>query len=211
MDTTELSRTAQENLRTIRQLMERATVYRAISAGPALAGGLLALGLGSAMVMRPEPVSTGAFVVSWLTVLVIVDVLNTFLLWREARRRGAVFPSRSTLHGVRALAPAMVAGGAMGLVFALKDGDLVRGVLTWTIAYGLGLLATGSFAPRSIRALGWAFLVAGLGWFLVAELGAAGERGEPSREAAKIMAMTFGAFHLVYAVRTGWWKRSETR
>ncbi|MCB1064469.1 MAG: hypothetical protein KDN20_16315 [Verrucomicrobiae bacterium] len=211
METPDLSQSAQENLRTIRQLMERATVYRAISAGPALVGGILSLALGMVMMRGAESMSPVLFVGAWLAVLVIVDALNTVLLWREARNRGAAFPSRSTLHGIKALAPAMLAGGVTGLVFALRDGDLVRGVLMWTMGYGLGLLATGSFAPRSIRALGWAFLVAGLGWFLFVELGTAAVARESAGEAGKIMAMTFGAFHLVYAVRTGWWKRDSQR
>ncbi len=210
MDSTDLSRAARENLQTIRQLMERATVYRAISAGPALVGGVLALGLGAWFMSRPEGVTETGFVVAWLVVLVVVDALNTFLLWREARQRGAAFPSSSTVHGVLALVPAMLTGGVLGLVSILSDGDPVRGVLLWVKGYGLGLLATSDFAPRSIRALGWAFLATGLTWFLWSELTAAGDAvkaNEPIREAAKIMAVTFGAYHLVYAVRTGWWKR----
>ena len=43
---------AEEHLRVIRTLMERATIYRAISAPTALAGGLIALGLTSAIWAR---------------------------------------------------------------------------------------------------------------------------------------------------------------
>ena len=40
---------AAEHLRTIRSLMERATVYRAISGPGALLGGVLALGVGGVL------------------------------------------------------------------------------------------------------------------------------------------------------------------
>ena len=43
---------AEEHLRVIRTLMERATIYRAISAPTALAGGLIALALTSAIWAR---------------------------------------------------------------------------------------------------------------------------------------------------------------
>ena len=42
---------AEEHLRAIRLLMERATIYRAISAPTALVGGLLSVGLAAAMLV----------------------------------------------------------------------------------------------------------------------------------------------------------------
>ena len=48
---------ASEHLRIIRQLMERATVYRSIAAPVALVGGVVALGLAWAAVDAP---ATGA-------------------------------------------------------------------------------------------------------------------------------------------------------
>lgn len=209
MDVSDLSQSAEENLRSIRRLMERATVYRAISAGPALLGGGLSALLGAWFHARPDGVTAGSFVTAWLGILAVVGALNTWLLWREARGRGAAFPSPATLHGLRALAPPMLACGFLGLVLALAEDDLVAGTLMWVIGYGLGLLATSSFAPRSIGALGWAFLLSGLAWYLSVSLRAQ-TAIDPVREAAKIMAATFGGFHLVYAARTGWWKRSET-
>jgi hypothetical protein len=206
MAKTELSRVAEENLRTIRALMERATVYRAISAGTALVGALLAISVAVVMLEREEPVSGKAFAAVWVGVLIAVGVFNTALLVREARTRGAPFPSPSTRHGLKALAPPMVACGLMGLVIIWGGGDVELGVSIWVVGYGLGLLATASFAPRSIRALGWAFLMAGLAWFLGREWVGAGT-GDPIPDAARLMGVTFGGFHLVYAIRTGWWKR----
>lgn len=207
METTGLSHAAEEHLRTIRSLMERATVYRAISAGPAGLAGVLAVGLGLAFWFRSGDVSPGGFVGAWLAVLALVGGGNTWMLFREARRRGAAFPSPATLHGVRTLLPALLAGGVLGLVYGWSRGELVVAALWWTTAYGLALLATAGFAPRSIRALGWAFLVAGLAGFCGREGGL--WQGEPGREAGRIMAATFGGFHLVYAFRTGWWKRGR--
>ena len=67
---------AEEDLRVIRNLMERATIYRAISAPTALVGGLLALGSSVALWLldrsRPAdaiPLDGRWFALIWLVVL----------------------------------------------------------------------------------------------------------------------------------------------
>jgi hypothetical protein len=68
------------------------------------------------------------------------------------------------------------------------------------ILYGLGLLGTQHFAPRSIVYLGWAFLAAGL-------LGLVGLQRDLVHSVGSLlcagnlaMGVTFGGFHLIYAV-----------
>ena len=84
------SERAEEDLRVIRILMERATIYRAISAPTALAGGVVAIALAAFIWVRehhwaenaPEVmrhISTRGFASLWLAALAIVLALNTFL------------------------------------------------------------------------------------------------------------------------------------
>ena len=88
---------AEEHLRVIRSLMERATVYRAISAPTALAGGFLALATSSAIWFydHHRPVEAPGFDARlfaeiWLVVLVLVLGLNAFIVRREAHRDGRI-------------------------------------------------------------------------------------------------------------------------
>src|SRR5207244_3046337 len=80
---------AEEHLRIIRTLMERATIYRAISAPTALAGGVIAITLAAFIWLRehhwaekaPEVmrhISTRGFASLWLCALAILLALNTF-------------------------------------------------------------------------------------------------------------------------------------
>ena len=80
--------------------------------------------------------------------------------------------------------------------------------------YGVGLLATFHFAPRSITRLGWAFLAAGMGSFYLVLTEkveafvaphATGMSGT-HLSANILMAATFGLFHLIYAACT-WTRR----
>ncbi len=71
-------------------------------------------------------------------------------------------------------------------------------VVVWVLFYGLALLSTGLFAPRSLAILGWAFLLTGLSVPAVLN---ANEDFSANLPLA-IMAVTFGLYHLIYAAFT---------
>jgi hypothetical protein len=178
-------------LQTIRMLMERATVYRAISRPAALIGGLLAL---------PAAwfASTGGnmrFLSVWLAALCVTGSFNTWQLWRQARRENRAFLSSGLRLALRALVPPLLAGGVVGAQLAFH-GQAWACASTWVLCYGLALLASREFAPRSIVRLGTAFFAAGLLAFTlrgsIPSLGAL-------TPANVLMSATFGLLHLAYA------------
>jgi hypothetical protein len=189
---------AEEHLRIIRTLMERAVIYRAISAQGAIAGGVLALA--AAVLAR----STGwdacpvGFLALWFGVFAVAAGFNTFLLWRRASAEGQPFFSGPMRAALWAILPPMLAGGIAGLAAAFGGGDLRVCSALWVLCYGLALHAAWSFSPASLRRLGVVFLVAGvtlLSWLL----------SRPSAlwppatlSASTMMGATFGLFHLIY-------------
>ncbi len=202
---------AEEHLRVIRLLMERATIYRAISAPTALVGGVLSFLTSAVLIsLSPHPAGesngTQRFFVAWLSVLVLTAAANAWFIWRDARSRGDAFFSPGMRMALRALAPGMLAGGAFTLCFFRSDAVFLLPAF-WMMFYGLGLLSTWHFAPRSIGWLGWAFFVAGMSFFLAdsfhQEHGESIVFGDALRPACVRMAMTFGLFHVLYAVCTG--------
>src|SRR5438876_939621 len=119
---------AEEHLRIIRTLMERATIYRAISAPTALIGGLIALGLSSAIwaserhwaQIAPEVmrhISTRGFAALWLGALTIVLVLNAFFIWRKAQRDGRPFISPAMKLALRSILPCLIFPAATTIWF----------------------------------------------------------------------------------------------
>ncbi|HCN27620.1 MAG TPA: hypothetical protein DIT64_02310 [Verrucomicrobiales bacterium] len=207
---------ALEHLRVIRSLMEKAHIYRAISAPAALAGGLLALALSGWQAARAfrdlAPADPCSFAAQWLAVLMVTSVLNFALLSREARRRGQPFVSDGMRAALRALCPPLLAGGVLGLGLMLRLHNLTLGALVWVVCHGLALLATAGFSPRSLIRLGWAFLTAGLALFLIWAV-RDDIRLLPSDEgpAAVIMGLTFGLLHLIYAAAVFARRGSEGR
>ena len=198
---------AEEHLRIIRSLMEKATIYRAISAPTALAGGIfgsLAAAVLHGLVPpgRSEEEFDGRFFFGWSLVLVLTVLANTFLLWRGSRLRGEPFLSSGMRLALIAMLPGMLCGAFFTFLFGLGVAVFCLPPI-WMLFYGVALLATKHFAPRSIMLLGWAFLLAGMASFYLFVHGNLGDRFAVGSNLS--MGLTFGLFHLIYAACT--WPR----
>ena len=191
---------AEEHLRIIRSLMEKATIYRAISAPGALVGGVLAVGLagGCWWFNRSQAGVHPLFVLPWLLLLAVTAAVNACLLWKDARRRGELFVSSGMKVALRAMIPGLIAGGFCTLIAADNAAPLTATL--WVLCYGVSLLAASHFAPKSIQWLGRAFFVTGALLLLATTLVLDQWRGRNQLAVAHlIMGLTFGVFHLVYA------------
>jgi hypothetical protein len=202
---------AEEDLRIIRTLMERATIYRAISAPTALAGGIIASTLTTIIWVRehrwaesaPEVmrhISTRGFASLWLGALAILVALNTFFVWRKAHRDGRPFISPSMKLALRSILPCLVLPAAATIWFFYDgyefDNELLL-VRVWIGFYGLALIATQHFAPRSLVFLGWAFLMTAAAMMIASrQLEYYATPLVPNLA----MGATFGLYHLIYAV-----------
>ncbi|MEI9894946.1 MAG: hypothetical protein WDN28_13930 [Chthoniobacter sp.] len=115
---------AEEHLRVIRSLMEKATIYRAVSAPTALAGGMAAVIVASSPVQRLfdqfNPITS--FHVRWLLALFGTLLVNGLLILREARRRGDPLISPGMRTAFQSLLPPMLCGGVFFSVFGPREG-----------------------------------------------------------------------------------------
>jgi hypothetical protein len=194
---------AEHDLRVIRSLMERATVYRTISAPAALVAGFLSIFAAAAIYLNDKSVDWAvqgrAFAAIWLVVLVLAVAANAFFIWREAKKDGRPFISSGMKLSLRAIAPTLLVPAAVTLWFLVsgyKGAAEQELVVVWIAFYGLALLSTALFAPRSLVCLGWAFLLTALA--LLALKNAAGDLSANLPNIA--MGITFGLYHLIYAV-----------
>lgn len=197
---------AEEHLRIIRTLMERATIYRAISAPTALVGGVISVLIAALSLFwkqtHNQPEEAPHFLRWWLLALLITGGANTLFIWRAAAQRGEPLLSPSLKLALKALSPPCLAGGVVSLAVGMTADDPYVLAIVWTICYGLALLATAHFAPPSLLMLGWAFLAAGLAAFLFPyfQVMGADQLVWPEQVGASwLMGATFGVFHLFYA------------
>ncbi len=185
---------AAEQLRVIRSVMERATIYRALSGETALIGGAAAL----AAAWLSEGRHSWLWARWWLGGLLCVLAFNIFQIYRVKSAHNRPFWSSGLRVALRGALPSLIAGGFLGLIFVRGDQDRAAACM-WIIHYGLALLAIREFAPKSMVWLGWAFVIFG-----VASLaGVAGVVNYLSAmmgylNGSRLMAIAFGGFHLIY-------------
>jgi hypothetical protein len=204
---------AEEDLRVIRSLMERATVYRAISAPAALVAGFLSIFAAAAIYLNGQTginrLAQGrAFAAIWLIVLILAVAANAFFIWREAKKDGRAFISSGMKLSLRAITPNLLIPAVVTLWFLVsgyKGATEQELVVVWIAFYGLALLSTALFAPRSLVCLGWAFLLTALA--LPALKNVVGDL--PANLANVAMGITFGLYHLIYAVCAWARKRAD--
>jgi hypothetical protein len=204
---------AEEDLRVIRTLMERATTYRAISAPTALVGGLLSILSATFIHLSAAPgsplgraIGPREFAFIWIDVLVLTVIANVFFVWREASKSGRPFISSGMKLALGAIVPNLIVPMIFTIWF-LRIGYLgaveLELVVVWVVFYGLALLSTALFAPRSLVLLGWVCLLTGVTVPVMANT----FEGLDSDVPNLVMGLTFGLYHLIYAIFTWSWKR----
>lgn len=162
------SEKALNQLNLIREMMEKATVYRALSAPAAIFGGLLAVLLGLYFLLQDkngEFVDGAHYFWTWVVALIIADSFNAFLLFKRAKREGTKFISSGVKLTILRTTPAAIAGAIISFEAAKNDIELCT--LVWILCYGAALLAMGEVAPRSLKRLGWSFIIFGTVFFLI--------------------------------------------
>jgi hypothetical protein len=185
---------AAEQLRVIRSMMERATIFRALSGETALVGGAVALGV--AWVSEKRQLWEWAGI--WLGGLAVVLAFYVFQLFRMNALRQRPFWSSGLRMALRGALPSLIVGGFLGMIF-VRYGNEESAASMWILHYGLALLAIREFAPKSMVWLGWAFVVFGLVCLAtVANLVELDKEVIIRVNASRLMAIAFGGFHLVY-------------
>ena len=198
---------AEEHLRIIRELMERATIYRAVSAPAALFCGLVAL-LVSGLALIPGPFQAlfqHNFVLVWIVVCLLSATANTFFIFRSTERRQERFASYRLRTALLAIAPAFIVAIALTFFLARAAGTELFIAVCWMALYGLALLSTMTFAPRSIVILGWAFILTSV--LILCVMTPVLVVAVPDRPSLVLeqlgyfaMAGSFGLYHTIYGV-----------
>jgi hypothetical protein len=174
---TEMHSRAMDNLRFIRETMERAGAFTAVPGWGGFAMGVSALG--AAILARQQP-TPEAWLLVWIIEGFVAFLLGAVTLRRKAATLQTEVMSTPARKFALSFTPAVVAAGLLTVV-------LYRAGLTsaipgmWLLLYGAGVVSGGAFSIPIVPVMGCSFCLLGavalfcpLGWgntFLAAGFG----------------------------------------
>ena len=176
---------AMDNLRYIRETMERATAFTAISGWGEVAIGITAL---VASVVAARQSSSKMWLAVWIVEGTISLLIAGWSMDRKARAVQMPLVSGPGRKAVFSLSPPIIAGGLLTVV--LFRADLTNAIPgCWLLLYGTGVITGGMFSVPIVPIMGICFMA----------LGAAALFAPPEL-ANWFMAAGFGALHVVFGV-----------
>ena len=174
---------AMDNLRYIRETMERAGSFTAVSGWGQVVTGVAALGAAWIAHRQATPQD---WLATWAVAAVVsagVGVLTTLMKSRAARMPMLSGPGRKFMLN---LVPPLAAGGILTLVlFQAGLTGLLPGM--WLLLFGVGIVAGGAFSVPAVPVMGLGFMALGS----VALF-------SPTGWGDAYMAAGFGGLHIVF-------------
>jgi hypothetical protein len=190
-----LSDRAIDNLRFIREAMERAGTFTAISGSGISATGVIALvayGVSGNDLNHPRWFST------WLAAAVLAFLTSFGSTYRKAQRTQVAIQGSLLRKLALAFLPALITGAVVTAI-ALRAGWFVAMPGVWLIMYGAAVMAGGALSTPVVPVMGASFMFLG-----VVALGAPVILAPAWTEAARetllngILAAGFGGLHLLF-------------
>ncbi|MDQ6800976.1 MAG: hypothetical protein M3041_09085 [Acidobacteriota bacterium] len=151
---------AVDNLRYIRDAMERASAFTSIPGWGGFVIGLTAL----ATTAIAEPMTAWnprRWLITWLAEAVVAAVIGGVAMWWKGSRAGTPFMSGAARRFFISYFAPMIAGAV--LTFAIVRGGTLEPLPSvWMLLYGVAFVSSGAFSLRVIPVMGVCFMTIGL-------------------------------------------------
>ena len=172
-----------EDLRFIRDTMERASAFTAVSGWGQVISGVTAL---AAAAVAAQQTSAFGWLRVWLAEGIVAVVIGLLACTWKANRRGLPLFSGPARKVALGLAPPLVAGAF--LTFVLFRAGLQAALpAAWLLLYGAGIMTGGAYSVSIVPVMGLCFMLVGT----LAVLG-------PSAWGNWFLAAGFGGLHILF-------------
>ena len=148
---------ARDNLRFIRETMERAASFTAVPGWGGVAMGITALG---AAAIASRQASSLPWLFTWISEAFIAIIIACWTTYSKARQAGASLFSGPGRRFVYSFAPPLFVG-ALLTVLHLRSGEIGPIPGQWLLLYGTGVVTGGAFSIRIVPLMGLCFMVLG--------------------------------------------------
>jgi hypothetical protein len=176
---------AMDNLRFIREAMEGAAPFTAVSGWGQCAIGVTAL---AAARLAANQMGRRGWLLVWLAEALLSAAVAGCAMWRKARRREESLLSRAGRKLVTNMSPPLFVGALLTVV--LFRAGLVQIVpAVWLLLYGAGVVTGGAFSVQIVSVMGLCFMLLGAAALFV-----------PWGAANLLLAAGFGGLHIIFGV-----------
>ena len=153
-----LSGRAAENLRYIRQAMERGVTFTHIPGIGGAAMGAVAL-VASVFASREQP--GDRWLLTWLVAAGVAAVIGLVAMWRKAQRLGGTLTGANARRFALGMAAPFIAGAAITYeLWAVRSFTAMPPA--WLLLYGAGVLTGGIVSVTVVRVIGVCFMALGI-------------------------------------------------
>jgi hypothetical protein len=178
-----LSDRAAENLKFIRETMERSTHFTAVPGYGGMLMGLTAIGASYIALQQPY-LRDWMFV--WLTEAFLAFAIGLLAMWQKTKISKTSLLSAPARKFAFGFVPPLVAGVVITLGLWRYDHYEIMAPI-WMLLYGAAVVTGGAFSVRIVPVMGWFFMAAGAIGFAL-----------PAAYANYLMGASFGLIHVVF-------------
>lgn len=176
---------AMDNLQFIRETMERATAFTAISGWGLVAIGVTALATGF---VAGQQKNFKNWLTIWLAEALVALLIAGWSMDRKARATKTPLLSGPGRKVAFSLSPPLLAGAVLSLVlYRTGSTNAIPGL--WLLLYGTGVVTGGMFSVSVVPIMGLGFMALGAATLFA-----------PAEFANWFMAAGFGGLHIIFGV-----------
>lgn len=180
-----LSGRAIDNLKFIRETMERSTHFTAV---PGYGGMLMGVtAIAAAYIANGQPLVKD-WLFTWLIEASLAFAIGLLAMWQKSKFAGTPLISAPAKKFAMSFLPPLVCGIVLTLGM-WQYGYYGAMIPAWMLLYGAAVVTGGAFSVRIVPVMGWLFMAMGAVAFLL-----------PSGYGNTLMAASFGLLHIVFGV-----------
>ncbi len=176
---------AMDNLRFIREAMESASSFTAVSGWGQAAIGVTAF---AAAWLAWRQATTRRWLLVWLVEALLSAAIAGVAMWRKARAREESLLSRPGRKLAINMSPPLFVGALLTVVLFRANAPRVIPA-AWLLLYGAGVVTGGAFSVRIVPVMGLCFMLLGVAAAFL-----------PWAQANALLAAGFGGLHIIFGV-----------
>jgi hypothetical protein len=174
---------ALENLKYIRETMERSTSFTAV---PGYGGMLMGVTAVVAAYIAHTQVHFRDWLIVWLLEAGLAFAIGLLAMWQKSKIAGTPLFSAPAKKFAFGFTPSLIAGVAITLgLWRYEHYEMMAPV--WMLCYGASVVTGGAFSVRIVPVMGWMFIVLGAAAFAL-----------PAVYGNLLMGASFGFLHIVF-------------